>query len=195
MTLIFHGQQRRECLGLLYSFVCMEESPAQCWSKHKSKGGLNTETGVLHTSLCWWLLASLRPKASVLASKEWVWIFCCWKCTQLWHSWPELPGQMRGRDCVFPLRQRWEGADISILPYRRGRRECFEHSLRLRLHQQNRCRDQELEIAQILLSIWFLAHRWAVSDIKSRHKSHLQLSSPQCFPSVNREWFGGLIFG
>jgi len=41
-------------------------------------------------------------------------------CTAV-HSWPELPGQMRGRQSVFPF---GKGAAISVLTYRKGRREA-----------------------------------------------------------------------
>lgn len=97
------------------------------------------------------------------------------RCTSV-HSWPGLPHQKRRRH--------------HVLPYRKGRRGWFEHSLRHELHQKNRGRHQELEITCVLLSILFLVSRWSVSDIMSRGKSHWHLSPQSSFQTWT-EWFLG----
>lgn len=66
---------------------CMEASPGQCWSdgageSRDSSYALNAGSDVLHISPCWWLLAKLRPKASLRVSLA-LQPCCCWEGAHL----------------------------------------------------------------------------------------------------------------
>ena len=152
-----------------------------CWWKHRSKGGLKYRvwccsclsgcypgSGPRHQSLLRKSELGL-PAAGMVHS-----------CAQL--AWAARPNEGKG-------------AAISVLPYRKGR-AWIEQSLRHGLHQQKRGRDQELEIAPILLG---LSGSWCTGvlylTLKAETRVICTFLPSSSFPMRTESDFLGVIFG
>lgn len=105
------------------------------------------------------------------------------------HRCHELPGQVWGRYCVSSS---GEG-----LPFRyllRGEEEetGLNTASDLGFTSKSETEFKTGDCSDPDGSIWFLMHTWAASDIKSRDKSHLHLSSQQYFLNMNCDFLGDL---
>lgn len=108
-------------------------------------------------------------------------------CTAV-HSWPVLPGQGSGMSC-FLLQK---GNTISPCACSKGRRDWFEHSLRL--HLQNWSRAQELEIA--VTPIGLSGTSWTGElNLTWRAETKVICGFLPFLLNMNREWFFGWSLG
>lgn len=105
------------------------------------------------------------------------------------HSRPELPDQVGGKYCVSSS---GEGLPFHCLLRGEEEETGLSTASDLGFTSKSETEFRTRDCSDPNGSIWFLMHTWAASNIKSRDKSHLHLSSQQYFLNMNCDFLGDL---
>lgn len=167
--------------GLIPQY-CVEASPGQCWSDGAGESRDSHHRGLKCRVWCPSHLSVLVSAGQAQAQGispclEWAWPCCCWEGARLCTA---------GLGCH----------NKRVLPYRKGRRRWFEHSLRHGHHQKNRGRHQELEIAWVLLGLFC---SWCPGELYLTLRAEARVICTFLPNSSFQTWtesdFWGVIFG